>query len=126
MARRILAVDDESDVVLIVKTALQSEGYEVETAGNGFDALAACRDQRPDLILLDVMMPGMSGFDVMRELKNDDKTASIPIIMLTGVSERKKIQEALMGGTQYYIVKPFDIQELLDKVADVLAAQTGS
>ena len=64
MAQRILAVDDEVDVLLIVKTALQSEGFEVETASNGPDGLAMAKDNPPDLILLDVMMPGMTGFDV--------------------------------------------------------------
>lgn len=120
MSKRILAVDDETDVVLIVKTALQAEGFQVDTAHNGRDALAAVREQKPDVILLDVMMPGMSGFDVMRELKADDSTATIPIIMLTGLSERKKIQEALVGGTNYYIVKPFEMTELISKVNDVL------
>ncbi len=123
MAKRILAVDDETDVVLIVKTALQSEGFVVDTAHNGPDALAAVKEQKPDLVLLDVMMPGMSGFDVMRALKADDATATIPIIMLTGLSERKKIQEALVGGTNYYIVKPFEMADLINKVNDVLNAK---
>ncbi|MCE5230266.1 response regulator [bacterium] len=121
MSKRILAVDDETDVVLIVKTALQCEGFEVDTASNGRDALAAVHEQKPDLILLDVMMPGMSGFDVMHALKADDATATIPIIMLTGLSERKKIQEALVGGTNYYIVKPFEMADLINKVNDVLS-----
>ena len=121
MSSRILAVDDEIDVLLIVKTALQSENYQVLTATNGPDAINICREQPPDLILLDVKMAGMSGFDVMRELKSDDRTSTIPIIMLTGLSERKKIQEALMKGSDYYIVKPFEMHELLAKISDVLA-----
>lgn len=123
MSKRILAVDDETDVVLILKTALQSEGFTVDTAHNGRDALASVKEQKPDLILLDVMMPGMSGFDVMHELKADDSTARIPIIMLTGLSERKKMQEALVGGTNYYIVKPFEMADLINKVNDVLSAE---
>jgi CheY-like chemotaxis protein len=117
---KVLAVDDELDVLLIVRTALQSDGYEVETASNGTDALALARDISPDLILLDVMMPGMSGFDVLRELKADESTCTIPVIMLTGLSERSKIQEALTSGTDYYIVKPFDFHDLLSKINDVL------
>lgn len=123
MSKRILAVDDETDVVLILKTALQSEGFIVDTAHNGRDALASVKEQKPDLILLDVMMPGMSGFEVMHALKADDSTATIPIIMLTGLSERKKIQEALVGGTNYYIVKPFEMTNLINKVNDVLSAE---
>jgi DNA-binding response OmpR family regulator len=120
MAKRILAVDDEVDVLLIVKTALQSEGYEVETASNGFDALTLARDNPPDLVLLDVMMPGMTGFEVLRALKGEEATSMMPVIMLTGVSERSKMQEALMSGTDYYIVKPFEFHDLLAKVKEVI------
>ncbi len=117
---KILAVDDELDVLLIVKTTLQSEGYEVETASDGTDALALAREVSPDLILLDMMMPGMSGLDVLRELKADDSICTIPVIMLTGLSEKDKIQKALVSGTDYYIVKPFDHQDLLSKINDAL------
>jgi DNA-binding response OmpR family regulator len=120
MAQRILVVDDEVDVTLILRTALESEGFEVETAGNGPDALALALEDPPDLILLDIMMPGMSGFEVLRKLKAEDATSAVPVIMLTGVSERKKIQEALTGGTDYYIIKPFDFPDLLDKVRAAL------
>jgi DNA-binding response OmpR family regulator len=120
MAKRILAVDDETDVLLIVKTALQSEGFEVQTASSGADALALARESPPDLVLLDVMMPQMSGFEVLRALKADEATSTIPVIMLTGLSERGKIQEALASGTTYYIVKPFEFHDLLDKVNDAL------
>lgn len=122
MSKKILAVDDESDVILILKTALMSEGYDVETASNGPDGLAIARDQIPDLILLDVMMPGMTGFEVLRELKADDATATIPVIMLTGVSDKKSIQEALTSGTDFYIVKPFEFTDLLAKVEEALDA----
>ncbi|MCL5269196.1 MAG: response regulator [bacterium] len=120
MAKTILAVDDEPDVLLIVKTALESEGYQVVTASNGPDALALAVEMTPDLILLDVMMPGMSGFEVLRNLKAGDATGTIPVIMLTGVSERSMIQEALSSGTDYYIVKPFEFHDLLGKVNDAL------
>lgn len=124
MSARILAVDDEPDVLTIVQSALQSEGYEVETAANGQDCLDAAKANPPDLILLDVMMPGMSGFDVLRELKAHDPTSRIPIIMLTGLSERKKIQEALASGIDYYIIKPFDFHDLIIKVHQVLSEAT--
>jgi two-component system, sensor histidine kinase and response regulator len=120
MSKRILAVDDEIDVLLIVKTALQSEGYDVETVNNGKDALALAKENPPDLVLLDVMMPGLSGFDVLRELKSYEPTSTIPVIMLTGVSEKSKIQEAIMSGTDFYIVKPFDFHDLISKVSDAL------
>lgn len=120
MSKKILAVDDELDVLLIVKAALQSEGYQVETANNGPDALMLAKDIQPDLIMLDVMMPGMTGFDVLHALKANDATALIPVIMLTGVSERSKMVEAIGSGTAYYIVKPFDFDDLMDKVKTVI------
>ncbi len=117
---KILAVDDEPDVLLIVQTGLEVEGFDVVTARNGREALEQARAEKPDVILLDVMMPEMDGFEVLGKLKEDDDTAMIPVIMLTGVSEKSKIQNALMGGTEYYIVKPFEFDELLNKVRQAL------
>jgi len=112
----VLAVDDESDVLLIVKTALQVEGYRVLTAADGPDALKTAHDEKPDLVLLDVMMPGMDGFEVLDKLRQDDVTCRIPVIMLTGLSERERKRSAIERGTKYYIVKPFDFQDLVSKV----------
>lgn len=120
MPNRILVVDDEADVVLIIKTTLQAEGYEVASATSGKDALEEAFETRPDLIVLDVMMPGMTGFDVLRELKANEKTATVPVVMLTGVSDKKKIQEALESGIDYYVVKPFDFDDLLSKIKQAL------
>jgi DNA-binding response OmpR family regulator len=120
MAKRILAVDDENDVLLIIKTGLECEGYDVITASNGEDGLATAKQEKPDAILLDVMMPKMDGFQVLRALKEDDATSAIPVIMLTGLSERQKIQKALISGTDYYIVKPFEFEELVQKIHTVL------
>jgi CheY-like chemotaxis protein len=113
--KRILAVDDENDVLLILKTALKDE-YDVSTATNGPDALVLASEQMPDLIILDMMMPDMDGFEVLDNLKADPKTAQIPVIFLTGVSDKSKIRKALDRGTKYYLVKPFDYQDLLTKV----------
>jgi two-component system alkaline phosphatase synthesis response regulator PhoP len=112
----ILAIDDENDVLIIIKTALQSEGYQVLTASNGFDGLAAAEDKKPDLILLDLMMPEMDGMEVLKRLKENKGTDQIPVIILTGLSDREKIRMALDQGTSYYIVKPFDYQGLVSKV----------
>ncbi|MFC1601517.1 PleD family two-component system response regulator [Candidatus Sumerlaeota bacterium] len=113
---KILAVDDENDVLLIIKTALQAEGYEVVTAVNGPDALETVATEQPDAIILDVMMPGMDGFEVLTRLRADAQTQDTPVIMLTGISDRAKIQEALDKGTQYFIVKPFEFLDLISKV----------
>ncbi len=119
--KTILAIDDESDLLLIIKTALFSEGYDVITASNGPDGLALASDRKPDLILLDMMMPEMNGFEVLENLRADPDNATVPVIMLTGVSERGKIREALDAGINYYIVKPFEFHDLVAKVKIAIA-----
>jgi DNA-binding response OmpR family regulator len=116
MATKILVADDEPDVLLIIKTGLTMEGFEVLTAANGRDALLSAMEELPDLIILDVMMPYLSGFEVLEKLKENDATAPIPVIMLTGLSDRESIQQALLAGSDRYIVKPFEFNDLLQKV----------
>jgi two-component system alkaline phosphatase synthesis response regulator PhoP len=113
---RILAADDENDILLLIRTALESAGHRVMTASNGMDALELIQEEKPDLIILDLMMPGMSGLEVLKKIKADETLGPTPVIMLTGISERDKIQEALDGGAEYYIVKPFEYNDLLGKV----------
>ena len=120
MAAKILAVDDEPDVLLIVKAGLEMEGYNVVTARDGEEALVSAREEKPDLILLDVMMPKLDGFGVLAKLKEDEATATIPVSMLTGLSERSKTQKAVVSGIQWYVVKPFDFDDLLGKVREAL------
>lgn len=123
---KILVVDDENDILLIVRTSLKDD-YEVSTASSGADALAHIEDETPDLIILDMMMPEMDGIEVLEKVRANASTATTPVIFLTGVSERSKIREALDKGTQYYIVKPFKQQDLMNKVALALeeAGTTG-
>ena len=116
MPNKILAIDDENDVLLIIKTALKGEGYEVNTASNGFDGLALAEDMHPDLILLDLRMPEMDGMEVLERLRDNDKTQDIPVIILTGISDKNKIREALDQGITYYIVKPFECHDLISKI----------
>lgn len=114
--KKVLAIDDENDILLIIKSALHGEGYDVVTATNGYDGLALAEDAAPDLIILDIMMPEMDGFEVLKQLKENEKTAQIPIVILTGMSSKEKIREAIDKGIDYYIVKPFDYQDLVSKV----------
>lgn len=121
MAKRILAIDDEPDTLLVIQNALKGEGYEVQTAPGGEAGLQAAFANPPDLITLDVMMPGMNGADVSRKLKANPLTAKVPIIMLTALTEKKYIKAALLQlGVQYYIVKPFEIVDFLNKVKEAL------
>lgn len=114
--KKVLVVDDENDLLLIIKTALMSDGYDVETASNGMDAIAMAGDKVPDLVILDMMMPEMNGFEVLSQLRQDPSTERTPVIMLTGISEKGTIREALDSGVNYYIVKPFEFHDLLSKV----------
>ena len=116
MPKKILAIDDENDVLLIIKTALLGEGYDVITASNGYDGLALAEDQQPDLILLDLRMPEMDGMEVLQQLRNNEKTENLAVIILTGISDKKKIREALDKGITYYIVKAFECQDLISKI----------
>jgi len=114
--RTILAVDDENDVLLIIKTALLSEGFDVQTAGSGPEALTAIETATPDLVILDMMMPEMTGFDVLKQMRQNPATKSTPVIMLTGVLNKDKVREAIDMGVTYYIVKPFEFHDLVSKV----------
>lgn len=121
MAKRILAIDDEPDTLMVIENALKGEGYEVETAQGGEEGIEKAFANPPDLITLDVMMPGMNGADVSRKLKSNPTTAKVPIIMLTALHEKKYIKAALLQlGVDYYIVKPFEIVDFLNKVKEAL------
>lgn len=120
--KTVLVVDDETDILLIVRSALETEDYEVITATSGPDALAKVKERIPDLAILDIMMPEMSGFDVLARFRETPETEQMPVIMLTGLSERKIVRAAIDRGIEYYITKPFDIQSLLEKVSVALKA----
>jgi DNA-binding response OmpR family regulator len=116
---RILVVDDEPDLLMLLEEHLSQEGFQVLTASAGMQAISKARAERPDLILLDVMMPGVSGFDVCNILQDFPETAEIPIIFLTAITETKRKVMGLNLGADDYITKPFDLREL---TARVLAA----
>ena len=116
---RILVVDDEPDLLMLLEEHLSQEGFQVLTASAGMQAISKARAERPDLILLDVMMPGVSGFDVCNILQDFPETADIPIIFLTAITETKRKVMGLNLGADDYITKPFDLREL---TARVLAA----
>lgn len=119
--KKVLLADDEEDIKLVVKFYLESRGYEVFTAFDGLDAISQCQANKPDVLLLDVMMPVMSGFEVARRLKADPETSSIPIIMLSAASQANSIKEGLEAGARDYIVKPFEpakLEELIKQVTE--------
>ena len=116
MSRTILVVDDDQEHAAMVKVGLQQGGYSVTTAHNGPDALAQVASEPPGLILLDVEMPGMSGFEVLQQLKSNEATASIPILMLTGYAEIPDIDKSLNSGAVFHLKKPFTVAELLSLI----------
>ncbi len=122
MARRkkILVVDDERDLVELIGLNLQRNGYEVVTAHDGAMGLEMARKLRPDLIVLDVMMPGLSGRDVTMAIKGDPETAQIPIVMLTAKTEETDIIVGLSMGADDYVTKPFSMKVLMARVTAVL------
>ncbi|MDD5136788.1 MAG: response regulator [Candidatus Omnitrophica bacterium] len=116
MAKKVLVVDDEPYMLEILKTRLESSGYGVITAVNGEDCLKKAADVIPDLILMDILLPGMSGFEVAKRLKENDLTKDIPIIMVTALMGEDAVAKGLKSGATYFISKPFDSQELLDEI----------
>jgi len=115
---KILAIDDDKTVRLLVSRCLEKEGHQVVAAENGEQGLSMVSQENPDLILLDVMMPGLNGLEVCTKLKNAPETKTIPIFMLTGKTQMQDIDEALSAGADNYISKPFDPQKL-DRIIQV-------
>ena len=113
MAKHVLAVDDERNIVRLVEVNLKRLGYRVSTAYDGEEALECVRVDRPDLIVSDVMMPKLDGFELVKRLKMDPKTAGIPIIMLTAKAQDKDIFHGWQIGADCYLTKPFNPNELL-------------
>lgn len=122
MARpKILVVDDEPDILLLTKLGLEKEGLDVVTAEDGPKALERLHAESPDLMVLDAMMPGMSGFEVLQTMHDSEEPGMhVPVIMLTVLSGVSKIKMASDLGAVEYIVKPIDFTELLSKVLSVL------
>jgi len=115
-SKKILIVDDETDLVETVRFPLEVEGYHVLVSYNGEDALDQAHKENPDLILLDLMLPKLDGYEVCRRLKCDDRCKHIPILMLTAKFQEKDKALGMETGANEYITKPFDIRDLLKKV----------
>ena len=113
MAKTILVVDDERHIVRLVEVNLERSGYEVIAAYNGQEAVASAQAERPDMIILDVMMPRMDGFEALKELRSDSRTKDIPVIMLTAKAQDADIFKGWASGVDSYLTKPFNPRELL-------------
>ena len=111
-AKKILIADDEPDIVTVLKCELESEGYQVITSIDGKDALAKVLAEQPDLVILDVMMPKMNGWEVCKNLKTDEKLKIIPVIMLTAKTQQVDALMSFECGANEYLTKPFDFDEV--------------
>jgi DNA-binding response OmpR family regulator len=120
MSKRIIVVDDEPSIGRLVKMSLAVEGYEVRMATSGFEALELVEEKIPDLVVLDIMMPGMNGYEVCMELKKKPQTRDVKIVFLSALGRPGDPQQGLAMGADDYILKPFDPNELLEKVKTLL------
>ena len=118
--KKILIVDDEERVRRLIETTLDIGDFQIFQAKDGEEALKIAQEEKPALILLDIMMPGMDGFEVCKWLKNNSETKSSYIIMLTAKGQKQNIEKGYAVGTDDYFVKPFSPMELLNKVEQVL------
>jgi len=116
MPQRILAVDDDKNILRLVQANLERQGYQVVTAVDGKDALQKVDEERPDLIVLDVVMPQMDGFEVLQTLRRNPATRDIPVIMLTGRAEEADVFRGWQSGADMYLTKPFNPLELISFV----------
>jgi DNA-binding response OmpR family regulator len=123
---RIAVVDDDPGFVRSVKVALEVAGGQVLEAGDGISGYLMIRRENPDVILLDIMMPEMDGFEVCRKMKLDPVTRSIPVIFLTARTGQAHIELGLSLGAQGYITKPFDNEGLIDKIIEVTGNSTNT
>jgi DNA-binding response OmpR family regulator len=116
----ILVVDDDADIVRTIKSNLMREGYQVICASNGYEACQSSLSHLPDLVLLDIVMPGIDGIEVCRQLRTNPATASMPILFATVSGDIESKVAAFVAGADDYLVKPFDLQELNLRVKALL------
>ncbi|MBU2494069.1 MAG: response regulator [Bacteroidetes bacterium] len=123
---KILVVDDQPDNVFLLQDRLEHEGYEVITAYDGEAGLKKVKEEMPDLILLDVMMPGLSGFEVCKEVVSDEASRDIPVILLTALTDSNDLKKGFQSGAFDYIKKPFNRIELLSRINSALKFRESS
>ncbi|MFC1708662.1 response regulator transcription factor [Candidatus Omnitrophota bacterium] len=118
--KKILLVDDEGQLVEMVKMRLEANGYRVVTAGDGQEGLDKARQENPDLIILDLMLPKMDGYKVCRMLKFDEKYKSIPIVLFSARAQEEDKQLGIQVGADAYIAKPFEPEALMEKIEELI------
>lgn len=120
MAKQVLLIEDEPNIIEAISFILSRDGWQVKTHSNGRDALEVVRRCRPDLVILDVMLPGRSGFDILTDIRNNGDIAATPVLMLTARGQRKDRELAEQAGVSRYMTKPFSNAEMLSAVRDLV------
>jgi DNA-binding response OmpR family regulator len=120
MTRKILIVDDEPNILISLQFLMEREGYQVLVARDGIEALETIQRERPQLVLLDVMLPGRSGFEVCQAVRADEALAAVKIVLLTAKGRDSDVAKGLALGADAYVIKPFSTRELAAKVRDLL------
>ncbi|MEM7816617.1 MAG: response regulator [Candidatus Aenigmatarchaeota archaeon] len=119
MDKKILVIDDDENICKLLNSFLLKKGYNVITTQSGKEGIRIADEQKPDLILLDIGMPKIDGFQVLKNLKNNLKTMSIPVVMLTARADEDSKIKACSLYSEYYITKPFDLEELANKIEEI-------
>ncbi len=125
--RKVLLVDDDNELVELMTKVLEDDGrFEVRMAGNGFDAGMMVKEYRPDLIVLDVMLPDINGKEVCHRVRSDNTLEDVRILCISGMIEEDKVQELRLSGADDFLHKPFDIEELIDRMCTLLEIEPAS
>lgn len=122
MGKRVLLIEDEPNIIEAISFILSRDGWTVHTHEDGETAMDKVRTQPPDLIILDVMLPGRSGFDILRDIREDTATAALPVMMLTARGQAKDRELALRLGANHFMTKPFSNQDIRDYVRKLMEA----
>jgi two-component system alkaline phosphatase synthesis response regulator PhoP len=122
MQKKIMVVDDEPYIARVIKFKLEQEGYTVISANDGVTGLERIRQERPDLVLLDVMMPGLNGYEVCQQIKADAELQGIPVIFLTAKGQERDREQGINLGASDYITKPFSPNRLLELVRSTIGS----
>ena len=122
MEKQVLLIEDEPNIIEAISFILSRDGWVVKTHSNGHDAMDVVRARAPDLVILDVMLPGRSGFDILTDIRADADLAETPVLMLTARGQRKDREMAEQAGASHYMTKPFSNAEVLDVVRNLVRA----
>lgn len=116
MGKRVLLIEDEPNIIAAISFILSRDGWDVKTHSNGHDALGVVQARKPDVIILDVMLPGRSGFDILHDIRGDAEIARTPVLMLTARGQKRDRDTAERAGASRYMTKPFSNSEVLEAV----------